>query len=263
VKARVESAHGAPIEKFSIGRYHNCMQKLHNIMEDIVQTEIEEVCAEIAKGNLDDGICTCEQCKLDAACYVLNRVKPQYLLSNRGLVREEHSTLEKLQRQADVGGLVLQALKLVGQNKREESSHDGTVRDEKSAEKTGKAIFNIPIIVGRLFNGQNFEPMSGIEVELFYDSALIPMKNNNWQNPCFISPQMLGTYTFWTQGIAAKKVGEHQIFDFLLRVEVPSLETLIHRFSVPVISEERNAESFSVERKFKVIDLYLFPPETE
>jgi competence protein ComFB len=105
--------------------------------------------------------------------------------------------------------------------------------------------------------------MSGINIELFYGGALIPMKNENWQNPCFISPQMVGTYTFWTQSVVAKKVGERQLFDLMIRVEAPGFETLTHHFEVPVISEERSAESFSVERNFKVIDLYMFPPESE
>jgi competence protein ComFB len=247
------------VEKSFQVSYNEFMQKPHNIMEDIVQAKIDEVCGEITKKKPDEAVCTCEQCKLDAACYVLNRVKPQYLLSSRGLVREDHRTLDKLQRQVDVQSLVLQALKIVGHHRRTGVGHED--KSGEKAEEVEKTVFNIPIIVGRLFNGQNFEPMCDIEVELFHDGKLIPMKNINWQNPCFISPQMIGTYTFWTHGIAAEKAGERKIFDLLIRVEAPGFETLTHHFEVPVISEDRSLESFSVERNFKVIDLYMFPPE--
>jgi competence protein ComFB len=236
------------------------MQQLHNAMEDIVQKRIDAVYAEMAKDPQNEGLCMCEQCKLDAACFVLNRVKPRYMLSSRGVVREEQLTLDKQQTRADVDNLVLQAMKIVGHNRRNAKNHtDGS---ENAATKN-QAVFNIPIIIGRLFNGQNFEPMEDINVELYHEGKLLQMKNSNWRNPFHLSPETLGTYTFWAEAVAAKAAGEHRVFDFLLRAQAAGFEALTHHFEVPATSEEASIGTFSIEDKFKVIDLYFFHPEPE
>jgi competence protein ComFB len=234
--------------------------KLHNQMEDVVKSEVDKICDSIDTYSLDGEICTCAQCRLDAACYVLNRVQAHYFVSNRGLAREEQNTQNNQQLAVDVTVLILNALKIVGHNRRNAGDHK---KEEAAAPSTEKAVFNIPAIVGRLLDGRNFEPLQGIAVELFSEGTLVPMKNGNWQNPCYLSPQAEGAYTFWPQSTATGEVGAHKIFDFLLKVEMPGLESLQRHLKVPVISESVRIESLSKERTFHVSDLYMFPPENE
>jgi competence protein ComFB len=228
-------------------------------MEDIVKSETDKICASIEGGEAAGGICTCPQCRLDAACYVLNRVQPRYFISNRGLVREEQNTLDRQQLAADVTTLVLKALKMVGHNRR------AGVHEKEGAAKKGseKPVFNLPAITGRLFDGRNFEPMRDIQAELYFEGALVPMKNANWQNPCLLSPQTEGAYAFWPQSMAAAEAGEHGSFEFLLCAEAQGLDPFKLRLKIPVISERVSHDSPSESRTFRVNDVYMFPPEPE
>ena len=51
--------------------------KLVNIMEDKVLTTVNK-----AAGQL--GCCTCNKCKVDLAAYVLNRIPPKYVDTEKG-----------------------------------------------------------------------------------------------------------------------------------------------------------------------------------
>ncbi|MDR2184100.1 MAG: competence protein ComFB, partial [Treponema sp.] len=121
-------------------------------------------------------------------------------------------------------------------------------------------VFNIPTIVGRLFNGVNFAPMSDVKVELHRDGDLEIMKDQNWQNPYNLVRNIGGTFTFWPEPVPAKSAGIRKIFEYSVKIESPGFEELSHVFRVPVISEIRTAGSFSPDRTFKLPDLYMFPP---
>lgn len=81
---------------------------IRNIMEDAVKVLVEEL-FEREDREKRLGYCTCDQCKLDVECYVLNRVKPEYIVSSRGLAYSEKEGLDKVQRQADLISLVKEA----------------------------------------------------------------------------------------------------------------------------------------------------------
>ncbi|GHV83652.1 hypothetical protein AGMMS50212_09920 [Spirochaetia bacterium] len=232
---------------------------VHNIVEDIVIDEVEKACAAIENQKDKQGICTCVQCRLDAACFVLNRVEPRYIVSSRGFIREDHFTLEKQQMIADLTVLVYQALKQVGHNKRPDFDHT----KKESSEHKLSAFFNFPTIIGRLFNGQNFYPMSGIDVTLFLDGKPAEIKDPNWQNPCKLISKSEGTYTFWPKSIPAKKAGEKRSFVFSVKSAAENFSPLSHVFEIPMISEAEEKEVFSLDRTYKIADLYMFAPDEE
>jgi competence protein ComFB len=89
------------------------------------------------------------------------------------------------------------------------------------------------------------------------------MKDSNWQNPYNLVPNTEGTFTFWPNPIPAEGVDLHKTFEYSIKIEAPGFETLNHFFKIPVISEIQSASSFSMDRTFKLPDLYMFPPGTE
>ncbi|GHU39483.1 hypothetical protein FACS1894190_04330 [Spirochaetia bacterium] len=232
---------------------------IHNIIEDIVIAQLKKACADIERENGKHGICTCAQCRLDAACYVLNRLEPRYIVSSRGLVREDQFNLDKQQKIADITALIYIALKQVGHNQRPNFDHG----KNEIAKGAAQAYFNFPAIIGRLFNGQNFTPMNDIDVTLFADGKPVAMKDANWPNPCRIMGKTEGAYTFWPKNIPAKKVEEHSSFTFEIKAEADGLLPLSHVFEIPVISENSEKEAVSMERTYKISDLYMFAPEKE
>ena len=234
---------------------------VHNTVEDIVISMVSEIFFAIEKGGNPDKACTCDQCRMDVIIYVLNRTPPHYILSNRGAARVHTETIERQQLSADITSLIHDGLKRVNHNLRPNTDHSAFSKGVGSL--ANAPVFNIPTIMGRLFNGSNFAPLSNVSVELYLDGNLVPMKDANWQNPFKLVSNTEGNFNFWPAAIPAVAEREHKVFEFSLRVSSPDFEDLNHFFGVPVESEPRAAGSFQLSRTFKLSDLYMFPPGGE
>ncbi len=81
-----------------------------NLMEIIVMNKIREM-----EDELD--CCKCDQCVMDIATYVLNRIPPKYIVTTEGRI---FSNLEALSAQhiADIITLILEASFLVNESPR-------------------------------------------------------------------------------------------------------------------------------------------------
>jgi competence protein ComFB len=234
--------------------------ELHNTTEDMVLTRVKEIFDTIESGANPDSLCTCNQCRLDTACYVLNRTAPYYIASNRGAARVDKEPIRKQQQDADIVSLIYEGIRRVNHNQRPTAVHGGKGTDESSP---STPVFNIPTIVGRVFNGTDFAPAAGVKVELFRNGKQVRMKDSNWQNPCVVVHNTEGTFTFWPDPICAPESNVHEVFEFDLRIESSDHETLNHFFKIPVVSDVRAATFFSLARTVRLPDLYLFPPGGE
>ena len=230
--------------------------EIHNTTEDIVLTLINEISDSIEKEGNPEKLCTCAQCRMDVACYVLNRAPPHYVVSHRGAARTNRETLENQQETADITALVHEGFKRVSQIQRPYADHNQFSEDEIAA---NSPVFNIPTIIGRVFNGLDFAPMADTIIELRKDGKAVHMKDRNWQNPYKLVPNTAGTFTFWPGPVQAKNTGQREVFEYSVRLSAPGFEELNHFFKIPVISEIQVVGSFSMNRTFKLPDLYLFP----
>jgi competence protein ComFB len=231
--------------------------KIHNITEDLVISTIDKICDEIEASGQNQRICTCKQCRLDAACYVLNRTRPCYVLSNRGAARIERDSTSRQQENVDITVLVYRALEQVAHNRRPNFVHYTHEYVSKAVEH--QAVYNIPVIIGRLLNGSDFGPLSDIDVKLEQDKKLVEMRDFNWQNPCHLIKSTEGTYTFWPEPVHAETAGAKTAFDFSLRVEAAGFEPLRSAFEIMVTSEPYSDIPFTMGRTFRLKDMYLFP----
>ena len=232
--------------------------ELHNTIKGTIITEVNEVFESLKHKENRGNFCTCDHCRMDVICYVLNRTPPRYIVSNRGASRVLDEGLGWQQQTADISSLIYEALKKVNQNQRpgfEHSSANGAITLEPEVPR-----FNIPTIMGRIFNGNNFAPLSDVDVELLWEGELVVMKDKNWQNPFHIVSKVEGNFSFWPAPVTASKVNNHKIFEYTLRVTAPEFETFNHLFKIPVSSETQATGSFNLDRTFKLPDLYMFPP---
>jgi competence protein ComFB len=232
--------------------------ELHNTVEDSIINQVMEIFDSLEKDGNPEKFCTCDQCRLDTSCYVLNRTEPHYIASNRGVTRVQQESIERQQREADIVALVWEGLKRVNHNQRPNAAHK--THTAAGAAGATNPVFNIPTIVGRLFNGGNFAPLSDVKIDLLRNGDLVVMKDGNWPNPFSLVSNTEGSFTFWPEPIPATALDEHRSFEYSIRVESPDFETLHHFFKIPVISEVQTASSFSLGRTFKLPDLYMFPP---
>jgi len=232
--------------------------ELHNAIKGMVVSKVEEIFEALEKGKNPGNFCTCDQCRMDVTCYVLNRTQPRYIVSGRGASHSIETGIGQQQQTADITALIHEALKRVNHNLRPNSAHS----NEKSGTPDEAAIpkFNVPTIIGRVFNGNNFAPLSDASVELLWAGELVAMKNGNWQNPYNIVHDIEGSFSFWPAPVEASKAGNHKIFEYIVRVSAPEFETLTHTFKVPVASEVMTSSSFNPDRTFKLPDLYMFAP---
>lgn len=230
---------------------------IHNTTEELVISEINAICDSLDAEEKRGEICTCNQCRQDAACYVLNRIMPHYVVSHRGLARVNLENDQ--QNRADLTAMSYEAIKRVSHNQRPNFDHKGGYK----AEITGEApSFYIPPIMGQVYNGLNFSPVTGITVELLQNGKLAEMKDSNWQNPYSLIPNTGGTFTFLPKPVPADKIDISKIFEFTVKIASPEFAELNHAVTINVISEQIN-QSISLSRTFKLPDLYLFPPGEE
>jgi competence protein ComFB len=121
-------------------------------------------------------------------------------------------------------------------------------------------LYDIPTISGRIFNGESFEPVVGIEVGLYHDGGLIPMRNNNWQNPFMMVSSTPGAFSFWPAPITADSPETTREFHLSVKVKTEGFEPLNHFFTISATSKFHNPQSYALNRTFKLPDLYIFPP---
>jgi competence protein ComFB len=229
--------------------------EIRNIMEDAVKVLVEEL---FERENREKrlGYCTCDQCKLDVASYVLNRVKPEYIVSSRGLAYSEKEGLDKVQRQADLVSLVKEGWGKVSHAPRPSSDH---VRGKAPDVEREGPVFNFPTIMGRVFDGRTFAPLGEGAVRLLSEGADAEMVDPNWQNPFVLAGATGGTFIFWPKPVAAAAEEGERKFGFEVKVEVPGLEGLSHYVEMDLSPERSVRQDFSLQRVQKVPDLYLFP----
>ncbi|MDR0450605.1 MAG: late competence development ComFB family protein [Treponema sp.] len=235
--------------------------ELHNTVEDIVISKVTEIFDSIAESENPECFCTCDHCRMDTVCFVLNRARPHYIVSNRGVARVDQETTERQQEEVDIVSLIYEGIRRVNHNLRPNIVHRAG-GGGKPAEGQ-QPVYNIPTIVGRIFNGRNFAPVSDVKVELYHNGELIAMKDNNWQNPYKMVSNTEGTFSFWPSPVPAKGPNEHKVFEFTIKAESPDYETLNHFFKIPVISDTQSALAYSMERTIKLPNLFMFPPGSD
>lgn len=231
------------------------MMDVRNVMEDAVKGVVDEL-FEIENKDKRLGFCTCDQCRLDVECYVLNRVKPEYIVSSRGLAYSELEGLDKVQRRADLISLVKEGWGKVSHAPRPTSDHVGPRSGDGGRE--GPA-FNFPTIMGRVFDGRTFAPLGEGVVRLFAGGSEVEMVDPNWQNPFILAGATGGSFIFWPKPIPASGGESERVFTFEIKVEVPGLESLSHYVELSLIPERAARLDFSLNRVHKIPDLYLFP----
>jgi len=230
---------------------------IHNANEEIVFNKVQQIFEEIKKSGNHEKFCLCEQCRADTICFTLNRIEPYYIVSNRGLTRLDQSGLLRQQIEADITMLIYKGIKMVNHNLRPTAPHDGTSSEKP---RLNFPVFDIPTISGRIFDGVSFEPVVDIDVALYSEGELVPGRNSNWQNPYTIVPSTPGVFSFWPSPVITTATDIAKDIKYVIKVNSPNYEVLNHHFDINSISRNLGPNSQTLNRSFKLPDLYLFPP---
>ena len=227
---------------------------IRNLMEDKVIQIVNEICDEEERKGT--AYCTSHQCRLDVACFVLNRIPQRYVTSGRGFAYLESDFNDNPQIQVDIVTLVHEGLQRVSEVQRNfyAQPEDGVVSFPVGTE----AIFYFPTIKGRIFNGMNFAPITDVEILIKLDDIVVRMVDGRWPNPYSIVGNTPGTYLFWPVSLPANYEGEEREFNFSLEINDSRYEPFQHFFTIPVVAEAPHLQKTLI-RDFSVSDLFLIP----
>lgn len=227
---------------------------VHNIMEDVVEKHVNNLYTEAKKDNLSWLTCDCENCRLDTISYVLNRIKPKYVVSGRG-VNHSLDNWENHQSMADIEELAMQGMRIVNSTKRPFHSAD---RTDCIVQKVAEPTYNFPIITGTVLDGGNFEPVADGKVLLKFNGKEAEMVDKTWTNPYITCKSTNGSYTFWIKSIPAKKAGLNKIFNMTLEVTAEGYDSVIYNFELPIISDEKARTELNSNYTITIQNLVLF-----
>lgn len=230
--------------------------EVHNMMEDIVLQIVAEVFEE--KAGHGFSLAHCYQCQLDVACYVLNRIKPEYIISGRGLAHYESDYQDHIQKNADAVALVNEGIRKIDARRR--PYYDQSV-PEKVPEELSGPVFNFPAIIGRILHGSTFEPLKEINVYLLQKGKPVAMIDTTWFNPYFIVESTRGNFTFLPRPLPAEDLGDQRTESFEVSIEAEGFSPLSHHFEVSLVSQKDVLYNFSMQNTYKIGELYLFPED--
>jgi len=229
---------------------------VHNIMEELVYSEVNGLFDTAKKDKAPWLTCSCSQCRLDTICYVLNRVEPRYIKSGRGLAYSQLiESLDKAQLAADINTLAFEGMQQVLASKRPHSTETEGMPETP--------VFNFPTLMGKLLDGRTFEPVKNMSVSLYLDSKLAESIDTSWDNPYVISAHTPGTFSFWVKPVASDKEGTKKVFSFEVRVEEKNCDPIQYFFELGITSESFIRTAYSAEHSFVLPDLHLFPADEE
>ncbi len=221
--------------------------KVQNIMESYIIKRTNALYDDFVEMKNSFLTCSCENCRLDTICYVLNRVQPKYVVSGRGMTYANLAL--NGQTKADIDAMIIDGIRVVNAAKR-------PYHDQRKLKETtdNKPAFIFPVFMGAVYDGHSFEPLSGVSIELSADGKLVPMEDASWENPTLTYKPAKGSFTFKPAPIPAEKEGETREFNFTITIRSADYQPLIYSFTIPLTSSKEEAPFISL----KLQDSYLF-----
>lgn len=230
---------------------------VHNTMEEVVGEIVNGLYDQIKASGASWLTCDCENCRLDATSYVLNRVPPRYVVSGRG-VEYAKQVWDNKQLIADISALALEGVRTISSTKR---AYHTLPHEALEVTQKGLSAFNFPTFSGTVLDGSTFEPIAGATVMLKCDGKVCEMADRTWNNPVTTFEATKGAFTFWVRSVPAEKDGVNRKFTFQLEISASGHDAVTRSFEVPVVSESRGYVGLNTVYTVKVPDTLLFRSE--
>lgn len=238
------------------------MHSIHNVMEELVKTEVDRLFGTAETQGLEWLSCTCPQCRGDVICYVLNKVPPRYIRSSRGIAHYiESEKTEKPQVSADISAIALEGMKQVSKRKRPHLDDDGAgLKPQEGGQDS--FFFNFPLITGRVLDGLSFEPLAGVSVTLCLDGEPCKPLGPSWDNPFITNEHAPGNFALAAMPLPASFASERKIFDFEIKVAAEGKDPVVHFVRIgatgaPPQKDDLRKSDFSIV----LPDIFVFPAD--
>ncbi|MCH5149874.1 MAG: late competence development ComFB family protein [Spirochaetales bacterium] len=227
--------------------------EIYNLMENYVKDAIKTLLKD------KEGICKCEQCRMDMICYCLNKIKPRYVISSRGFVHTRNEERKNMQMNIDILSVGEEAINVISHMPRH--TQKIKIEDDENKEdqkEIGKSYFFFPVFVGRVVS-ENFQSITDVKVTLtFAESGEVVKMITHWENPTKLVPAMDGTFSFHSHPLIAEENGEKRKFKFCLTFEKEGYETANKYFEITLISATNSYDADLSTNFFQIEDAILF-----
>ncbi len=231
------------------------MMNVHNMMEEVVAQRVNSLYEQIKNAKAKWLSCDCENCRLDAISYVLNRVPAKYIVSGRGVTHAASSGIDS-QLKADIDAVGLEGIRIVSETKR--PFHTQPRKACQVTKESDSPLFNFPTFAGTVLDGSTFEPLSGATVVLKLDDKNAEMVDKTWTNPSKTYQTTNGTYTFWPKSVTATSVGETKNFHFTVEVSADGYTPSAYSFDIAVTSKNEIIDELDSTISIKIRNIVLF-----
>lgn len=204
--------------------------KLKNYQEDVVLRAIDIALEEEPILVSDPAFVN------DVAAYVLNRIPPRYVMSERGFLRltveqlEEGNGNRSLANIIELMILVNRGIDIVRSRRPSQAVNVDDKPEVPSPDEANVFVHNYPQFIGRVVDDETDEPVYGAVVTLHLDGDQVPPAEPGWSNPYRTHPQTKAFFSFWPH--PAKSEHEAAICQILFTVEHPDYESLAHTESI-------------------------------
>jgi len=201
---------------------------IRNIMEDLVYSAVDEVLHD------EKQLPSPHDYKLDIAAYVLNRVPPKYVTSERGILHGKLDARFMFQQRTDIFLLIHEALNVIKSRRNEPST-----RMEELIK--GKNHF-FPHVIGEVVEETTFSIVPNVEVLMLFNGKPAPMMDEAWSNPYRTNHGTMGYYHFWPE-ILENDMDISQDINFTIIFNHPKFKSHEISVAVPVIRDFSIANS--------------------
>jgi len=232
---------------------------IHNSMEDAVTQEVNQLYDQVKNGHITWLSCDCENCRLDTICYVLNRTQPKYYVSERGIL---HNALDMddSQLKTDITALALEGMRLINGSHRAYHTGKPLVQD---IPVSGKLFYNFPLIMGAVYNGENFEPLVDVTISLKINDEDAIMADSTWSNPAKTYKSTKGTYTFWPAAIECNQNEGTKVFKLAFTISAKNFSPTTYAIELPLVPENIKKSTLESAYSLKVKDIFLFDTNSD
>jgi competence protein ComFB len=204
---------------------------IKNIMEDIILSTIDEIMKE------DKFFIGVDRYKQDIAAYVLNRVPPKYITSERGILHGKLESRFLFQQKTDVILLIHEALDVIKARR--------DIPTQKITESLSDSEWFFPHIIGEVLEETTFSIVPDVEVVLLFNNVPAKMVDNSWDNPYYTNRGTLGYYHFWPE-VNKSMVTESKSVKFVLRFSHKKFKDKEMEVLVPVLDDYNISHSRAV-----------------
>ena len=216
---------------------------LQNLLEEIVDNVTKEILKK--EGEWDSLIAV----KDDIVAYVLNRIPPQYVTSERGILHGQIASKYKIQQKTDIIIGVHEAIDIIKKRR-------GTAVNNDNLPVS--PVFNVlQHIVGSVADEETLSPIFDVNVSLLFDGEMAKMIDSNWVNPYITNVAKKGYYHFWP-AYSHKKMSNLEKLAFIVKFDHSDFEPATFKIETE-IDKEHDPDDLHVKKAYTIPMILLKP----